>query len=204
MRWLGLGLAALAALCLPTVSAGEFDFKDPKGVNAMTFVLDSEVEPIMGVATGVSGTIAFDPANPAQTGGRLEVETTSLITPNDGMTKTLHGPDWLDAKANPSIAFVVREVEKVEAGPNQTWELTLAGDFTCKGITKPLKLKVRATYLEGKLSSRVRGREGDLLILRTEFTINRKDFDIKPNEGGVVVAETIEVRASIVGASAKK
>ncbi len=40
-----------------------FDFKDPKGVNSINIFLDSALEPMTGYASGISGTIIFDPVN---------------------------------------------------------------------------------------------------------------------------------------------
>ena len=60
------GVAALAA-------PETFDFKDPKGVNNAVFKLDAPLEALNGTATGISGTVSFDPANPAATKGRIVV-----------------------------------------------------------------------------------------------------------------------------------
>ena len=54
-------LSILTIAATASAASDEFDFKDPKGVNAIYFVLDSELEPIMGMATGISGTVTFDP-----------------------------------------------------------------------------------------------------------------------------------------------
>lgn len=81
------------------------------------------------------------------------------------------------------------------------WELTLVGEFTCKGQTRPVTIKARADYLPGKAGSRLRGAEGDLLVLRAAFEIKRTDFGIKPDQSTDVVADEIQIRASIVGMS---
>ena len=101
-------LALAASLNAAPVS---FDFKDPKGVNALQFSLDSVLEPIAGTAGGVSGTVSFDPANPAATSGKIVVATKSLVVPNATMTEHMLGNNWLDGAAKPEIIFQLSKLD---------------------------------------------------------------------------------------------
>ncbi len=181
----------------------EFDCKDPKGVHSIAFTLDSKLEPIMGLASGISGKVSFDPAAPEKTTGRIVVEAKSLHTPNGTMKKYLHGPDWMDVEHHPNIEFTIKSVKKSKKIGENRYELTVKGEFTCKGITKKMIVPVTLTYLPGMLSQRQRGIEGDLIVIRAEFPIARKDFNIKPDMGPMVVSEEIEVRVAIVGGHPK-
>ena len=59
-------LLVLSSLNLAVLAAPlTFDFKDPKSVNNVVFKTDAPLESINGTATGVSGTVTFDPADPA-------------------------------------------------------------------------------------------------------------------------------------------
>ena len=73
-----------------------FDFKDPKGVNNAVFKLDAPLESINGSANGISGTVSFDPENPAATTGKIVVATASLTVPNPMQKEHLHSANWLD------------------------------------------------------------------------------------------------------------
>ena len=46
--------------------------------------------------------------------------------------------------------------------------------------------------------------QGDLLVIRTNFQINRSDFGIKPGENLDKVSEAIDISLSIAGAAPKK
>ena len=46
--------------------------------------------------------------------------------------------------------------------------------------------------------------KGDLLVVRSSFTIKRGDYGIKPGEYGDKVAEEIELSLSIAGAALEK
>jgi hypothetical protein len=57
------------------------------------------------------------------------------------------------------------------------------------------------TYLKGRLKERTPGKEGDLLVLRANFTIHRRDFGISPGQGEDKVADAIELNLSLAGAA---
>jgi len=197
-------LAALVAAESVRAVGTEFDFKDPKGVNSIAFILDSVVEPFTGVASGISGKVTFDPADPKATKGTITVETKSLHIENKGMKDTMHGPDWLDAAKNPKIEFTFKKVTDYKSAGDNVFDLTVVGDLTCKGVSKELTVPVKATLLPGKLNERSSKMTGDLLVLRANFAMKRKDFGIKPDMPDKVVAEEIQLRVSIAGVSPKK
>lgn len=202
----GIVLLALTQLMsTPSARAAkqEYNFKDPKGVNSILFVLDSVVEPIMGLAGGVSGTVTFDPLKPKMTSGKIVVATKSLYIAHRGMKNTVQSAEWLDAKRHPTIEFTLKKVNESKILRKGVYELDVTGDISCKGVTKELTTKVTITYLPGKLSERQGGQNGDLLILRSNFVIKRSDHNIKSGMGSMVVADEIELRVSIVGTCKK-
>lgn len=202
---------ALAALLIllqaPTLfgDAQEFDFTDPKGVNSVSFILDSEVEPIVGFAGGVSGKISFDPKKPKALTGRLVIDARSIRLQNERMQREVLGPEWLDAENNPQITFEVKKVKtaKKDRKKKGTLNYTLVGEFTIKGVTKKVTVKASASHLPGRLRRRFPGKgDGDLLVLRAQFTISRKDFKIGRRMLGV--ADAMEIRVAIVGGCEKR
>lgn len=197
-------LTTCISASVASAAATSFDFKDPKGVNTIAFILDSTVEPIMGIASGITGTISFDPADPKATSGKIVVQTKSLHTENKGMKDTLHDKDWLDAEKNPTIEFSIKKIADAKSSEKDVHELTVVGDLTIKGVTKEVTAPVKVTYLPGKLSERASKMKGDLLIVRSNFVIKRADFKIKPEMDGKVVAENIELRVSIAGSAPTK
>ncbi len=193
----GLAIAAASAAAETTV----YDFADPKGVNAIQFLLDSPLEPIAGMADGVKGTITVDRGDVTRSRGRIEVEVASIEFANPRMAEVLRSPAWLDAAAHPLIWFEIDEVTGAERleGDAEDYRVAVKGRFHCRGVTRPLEAEGRVTHLPGALGDRVKGATGDLLVLRTAFVIRRVDFGIKPDLGFTSVANDIEVRAALVG-----
>lgn len=198
--WMGLAFAAAPAWASPA----EFDFNDPKKVNSISFTLDSLLEPIVGIASGITGKLSFDPASPKSTTGGISVEAKSLQFANKGIENSLRGADWLDVNKNPKIEFTFKKVTDAKSAGEGATEMTVVGDMTCHGVTKEVTVPVKATYLPGKLGDRQSKGSGDLLVLRSSFTIKRTDFGIKPDMSDKVVAEAIQVQVAIVGSSPKK
>ena len=195
---LALITATSAALAAPET----FDFKDPKGVNNAGFKLDAPLESINGSASGISGTVTFDPEKPGATTGKIIVATSSLMVPNSLQREHMLGNQWLDAAKNPEISFEAKEFKNVKTdGDTTTADAT--GTFTLKGISKELTVPVRLTYLKDKLADRTPGQKGDLLVIRASFSIKRTDFNVNPGQNEDKVSNTIELTLSIAGASPK-
>ncbi len=199
-----LTLVTLAQFSLAAFAAPQtFDFKDPKGVNNAIFKLDAPLEAINGSANGVSGTVTFDPANPAATKGKIVVTTGSLHVPNPTMKEHLHGNQWMDVTKYPEITFEAKSLNNVKAAGDAT-TADVTGTLTVRGVSKEITVPVKLTYLKDKLSLRVPNQKGDLLVIRANFAIKRADFGINPKAPEDKVSDTIELTLSIAGASPQK
>ncbi len=197
-------IIATVGLCvtvMPSLGA-TFDFKDPKGVNNATFTLDAPLEAIRGSASGVSGSVVYDPEKPEATTGKIVIASASLHVGNPMMQQHLEGPKWLEVAKFPEITFEAKEVKNVKkSGDIVTADIQ--GRFTLKGISKELTVPVKFTYLKDKLGQRVPNMKGDLLVIRSNFSIKRSDFGINSGQMEEKVADQIELALSIAGAAAK-
>jgi polyisoprenoid-binding protein YceI len=178
-----------------------FDFKDPKGVNNAVFKLDAPLEAIQGTANGVSGKVVFDPENPGATTGKIVVSAASLHVPNPMMKEHMHGAQWMDVTKNPEIAFEVKELKNVKSSGDTT-TADAVGALTVKGVSHDITAPVKLTYLKDKLGQRVPNLKGDLLVIRSNFTIKRSDYSINPGAPQDKVSDEVEVTLSIAGAAA--
>jgi polyisoprenoid-binding protein YceI len=196
-----LALATLAAGALAAPQS--FDFKDPKGVNNAVFKLDAPLEAVNGSASGISGSVTFDPQNPAATKGKITVASASLMVPNPLQKEHMHSALWLDVARYPEITFEAKELKNVQtAGDSTTANVT--GTLTIKGTPKDLTVPVKFTFLKDKLDQRVPGKPGDLLVIRASFSIKRSDFGINPKAPEDKVSDTIELTLSVAGASPRE
>jgi len=93
---------------------------------------------VVGRFDGVDATLDFDPDDIA--GLRLDgvVDVASIDLDNEELERRLRGGDWLDAAAHPEARFTTTAVEPGEGGA-----FVVTGDFTLRGVTRPLRLDAR-------------------------------------------------------------
>jgi polyisoprenoid-binding protein YceI len=199
-----IGFLATALTGAVSAAPTTFDFKDPKNVNTIQFKLDAPLEPISGSTNGVTGTVSFDPQAPEATTGKIVVATKSLTTPNAMMTEHLVGPNWIDAAKHPEIVFEITKLSDLKGGGN-SWTAQAAGKFTLHGVTKDISVPVKLTYLADSFGKRINKPEvkGDLLVVRSDFTIERDDFGIQPGKNEDKVSNEIALSVAIVGGAPK-
>ena len=193
----------LALTSLTTVALAapiSFDFKDPKGVNNAVFKLDAPLEAINGSASGITGTVQFDPANPAAAKGKIVVASASLNVSNPMMKEHLHSAKWLDVARFPEVVFDAQVLKNVKTSGDVT-TADAVGSFTLHGVTKDITVPVKLTYLKDKLEKRIPNMKGDLLVIRSNFIIKRSDYGIIPGQMEEKVSDDIELTLSIAGAA---
>ena len=181
-------------------NAKPFDFKDAKGVNTIIFQLDALLESISGSAGGVSGTVHFNPKEPAQTNGTIILQASSLRVDNPVLQEHMHGEEWLHVEKFPAIEFSISKLNQVEQ-KGRTLHALAEGKMSIRNVTIKMNIPVELTYLEGMLEKRNRV-PGDLLVVRSKFKVKRDDFGIKPGEYLDKVANDIEISINLAGAHA--
>ena len=200
-------LAALLTSLASVATAAEqtFDFKDPKGVNTARFSLDAPLEAISGNANGISGTLTIDPENPEATKGSIVIDAKTLNVENAMMKEHMLGKEWLDVATFPSISFTVTGLTdfKLDAS-TAIATANVKGKFSLKGVEKEITVPAKVSLLKDKLGARTGGKmQGDLLVVRTEFTIKRSDYGVNPKAPTDKVSEEVVISLAIAGACPK-
>lgn len=182
-------------------AAATFHFEDPMETNAVTFTLDSRLNAIVGTATGISGTVRFDPAHPELTNGDLYVESASIRLTNPEWTADLTSPDWLDVENYPKMSFALKAVREVEAIDESTWSMKVMGGIVCRGKVARLDAPLQVTFVPNGMAERTDGAiPGDLLIVRTTFVIKRSELALdRVAVPAGKLSDDIQIHASLVG-----
>jgi len=171
-------------------------------MNNAIFKLVAPLETINGSASDISGTVSFDPENPAATTGKIIVAAESLTVPNPLQKEHMHSANWLDAAKYPEITFEAKSFANVTTATNVT-TADVTGTFTLHGVSKEMTAPVSLTYLKDKLGDRLPNLKGDLLVIRAHFSINRENFNIQKGQNLDKVSTNIDLTLNIAGACAR-
>ena len=118
-----------------------------------------------------------------------EIDVTSIDTGNEQRDEHLKSADFFDAQTYPTATFVSTGV--VAKGD----EYVLNGDFTLKGITKPISLALEYNGVNpGMGHGAVAGFEASIVLNRKDFGI---DIDMPLETGGAVVGDKVSITIEI-------
>ena len=184
-----LATAALAgAFSTASVAADTATFNIDKGHSELTFRIRHIMSRVSGTFTDWKGTITGNPA--AWSGGSTEIiiQTTSIDTRLERRDTHLRSADFFDAANHPEITF--KSTSVVVAGN----AVTLTGDLTIRGVTKPVTLS--GEYL-GTTGEGAKQRVG----FHVSGKINRMDFGVAWNKvletGGVMLGDDVDLDISV-------
>ena len=118
--------------------------------------------------------------------GRLEgtVRVPSVKVYDENLEAHLQSPDFFDAQLHPELRFESRDLVIDDEG-----SVTLEGDLTIKGRTRPVTATGRYVYVEADMGG------GERIGLRLEAAVDRREFGLEWNaplpKGGFVLGNDV-------------
>jgi polyisoprenoid-binding protein YceI len=164
---------------------------DPAHSTASFSVKHMMIAKVHGGFEKMSGTLTYDPQNPAKSYVEVTIDAASVNTREAQRDAHLKSADFFDVEKFPTLNFKSTEIMKSGEG-----ELQARGDLTIHGVTKQVTLDV-----EGP-SSEMKDPWGNTKIGASATTkIKRKDFGLTWNAaleaGGVLVGDDVNITLEV-------
>ncbi len=216
---LSMGILAVASAAAPDAKAagsvvvpaeqaamGRVYYVVPGEDAQVVFSSDAPLERVVGVSSSVIG-YAVAPSDGTPIAGLLKGEfRVGVATFDTGLPVRdahLQSGRWLNAAEHPDIVFTldhteaVARVDDADGAANrekaEVWSVDLVGVLTVLGVDRPLRSKATITLMPESRLTKIRT-PGDLLIIRTAFSINLREYGFNdPSMSVGMVAEDIDL-----------
>jgi polyisoprenoid-binding protein YceI len=164
---------------------------DPAHTSAQFKVRHMMIANVKGEFDKVSGTVNFDPANPAASTIEASIDVASVSTRDEQRDAHLKSADFFDVEKFPAITF---KSKKVTAAGEDSF--TVAGDLTIHGVTKEVELHVEELTEEAKdpWGNSRRGATARARIHRKDFGMI---FNVALEAGGFLVGEDVDLTIDV-------
>lgn len=192
MTWTARAAAALTLLALAPAGLGAQATSLPTwnidvAHSEVTFRIRHFMSRVSGTFTDWSGAIQGDPANWSSATVTATINVASIDTRNDRRDADLRSGRFFNVDSFPTITFVGRTLAQVGDS------LTITGDLTMRGVTKPVTLKGAVLgVMPGE-----RPRAG----FEVATTVNRLDYGVVYNRvlegGGTMLGDDVEIRINV-------
>ena len=178
-RALLLGSSLALSFCFVNATPYAVDKAHSSVGFSVSHMVISEVN---GAFNEFDGSIDFDANKKALTALKGEIATKSVDTNNKGRDEHLRKPDFFDVKKFPKATLEMKSVKGKK----------LTADVTIRGITKPVVFDYEAKGpVENEHSKK------QMIAIKLEGKLNRKDFEIGTDTSNASVGEEVKVRIQI-------
>jgi polyisoprenoid-binding protein YceI len=144
---------------------------------------------VRGHFNEVAASGVLDPANPQNSQLAVDINVASLTTNNAQRDNDLRSSYFLELDKYPTITFRSTQIQ-----PTGAETLSITGDLTIKGKTKPVTLRTRRY---GEINDPMMGHR---IAYTAEGEINRKDFGMEFDmlaDNRVVVSHEIKLYVEV-------
>jgi polyisoprenoid-binding protein YceI len=187
-----LSAIALATSVALSFSARATEWKiDPAHSGAQFQVVHLGITKVDGVLGPITGTIHMDDKDVTKSTVEVSIDVTQISTQNAQRDGHLKSPDFFDVAKFSTATFKSTKVEKAGKG-----KLTVTGELTMHGVTKPVTLAVDGP------SAQVKDMMGGTRVaLNATTKLSRKQWDLTWNKvmtgGELLVSDEVNVMLPI-------
>lgn len=166
------------------------------------FESNAPLENIKGQSNKVIGyAVAASDRPGALAAGEWHLPVASMKTGIELRDEHLAGKDWLDAEAHPNIIVQVREVKDLRESKRSAAFTSYTGilhaDLTLHGVTKTIEIPASSFTFMPASEATQRVAKGDLLAIRSKFTVTLADYGVSHPVIGEKVAKEVEIDVSL-------
>ncbi len=183
-----LTLVGCLALALSAAAQTETWQLDPPHSAAQFSVKHMGISTIRGTFTKVSGTVQYDPADPAKSSIDVTIDPASVDSRVEMRDNDLRSDHFLDVQKYPTLTFKSKRIESAGAG-----KLKATGDLSIHGVTKEVVLNIDGP------SQPMKDPRGKMHMgASASTTINRTEFGMNGYQGMVGNDVTITIDVELV------
>ena len=183
-------ITALALAMAPALAFGQASTWniDPSHTRAGFSVKHLVISDVKGDFDKLSGKAQVDEADLSKSSIDVTIEAASISTRDEKRDNHLKSPDFFDVAKFPTLTF---KSTKIVAGKDGA--LTVTGDLTMRGVTKPVTL-------EGSITNAITDPQGNTRRgVSATGKLNRRDFGVSYGPAAIVGDEVkLDIQAELV------
>ena len=147
-----VSVCALAFFLLaPPASGSEWEI-DASHSSAQFAVRHFMVSTVRGTFGTLSGAVNLDEQDITQSSVTAEIDVTSIDTREAKRDEHLRGTDFFDVEKHPTMRFVSKKVEQIDAT-----RYTVTGDLTMRGVTREVAFAVEGSSTRSPIRGAICG-----------------------------------------------
>jgi polyisoprenoid-binding protein YceI len=180
----------MSTLATPQTAVSTWNI-DPTHSVAEFKVKHMMISNVKGQFAKVSGVLNFDETDLAKSQVQAVIEAASINTRDEQRDTHLKSADFFHVEQHPTLSFKSTRITQKAEG-----EMSVAGDLTIRGVTKPVVFTVEGPTAPAK------DPWGNTRIgLSATTKINRKDFGLTWNAaletGGILVGDEVTITLDV-------
>jgi len=166
------------------------------------FESDAPLEKIKGQSNDVIGYAVMSESNPGQVvAGQWNLPVESMKTGIKLRDEHLAGKDWFDAESHPFIIVQLRDfqdrTQTKSTSSFTTYSGTVLADLTMHGVTRTITIPDSTVTVMPESDATRSVARGDLLALRSSFSVELADYEISHPTVGQKVANEVAIDVSL-------